>query len=95
MKNFKEKGEISIHLCKVWMCLKQNPKWMTTREIGEKVEGVAIRTISMHLLYLVKSGLVDQIEVFPGHRYKMSEMPSKRNTNYNDRIEKACEVLMQ
>lgn len=95
MKNFKEKGEISIHLCKIWECLKVNKsKWMTTNEITEALTGVAKRTVSMHLLYLVKSGLVDQIEVFPGHRYKLSELPSKRNTNYFDRLEKASEVLL-
>lgn len=96
MKNFKEKGEISVHLCKVWACMKANSsKWMTTNEITNAVNGVAKRTVSMHLLYLVKSGLVDQIEVFPGHRYKLSVLPSKRNTNYYDRIEKATEVFTE
>lgn len=93
MKRFKEKSEVSLHLIKVWKYLKENSeKWSTNHQIAEFVK-FSERTVRMHTLYLVRSGLVDQMEVFPGHRYKMANNPDKRNVNFYDRLEKVSEIF--
>jgi hypothetical protein len=44
-------------------------------------------------LKLVRLGIVDQAEVFPAHRYRLSTHAAKRNRGYADRITRAAEVL--
>lgn len=93
MKKFKEKSEVSLHLVKVWNYLKsKGGKWTTNADITEAVK-FSPRTVRMHTLYLVRAGLVDQVEVFPGHRYKSADSPDKRNKTFYDRLEQASEVL--
>ena len=41
----------------------------------------------------VRAGLVDQAEVFPGHRYRFSGMAEKRNRTLLERLARAEEVL--
>jgi len=94
MKNFTEKSEVSLHLVKVWNTLKNKDGWITNKEIANEVK-FSERTVRAHTLYLVNSGLIDQAEVFPAHRYRYSKMGIKRNPAFVKRIELAVEVLGQ
>lgn len=67
-------------------------RWMTSAEIAEHAH-VAPRTARAHALKLVKLGVVDQAEVFPGHRYRLAEHAVKRNRGYFDRLTRAAEVF--
>lgn len=42
---------------------------------------------------LVDLGLLDQAEVFPAHRYRLSSKADKRNKSYLQRLERAAEVF--
>jgi hypothetical protein len=41
----------------------------------------------------VDANIVDQAEVFPAHRYRLSKKARKRNINYIQRLERAAEVF--
>lgn len=86
-----ENSEISIHEWRVYEALRQGG-WMTSASIAEKAN-VAKRTARHHCLRLVKLGIVDQAEVFPAHRYRLSKMAQKRNLSYCQRLELAAEVF--
>jgi DNA-binding transcriptional ArsR family regulator len=89
-----ERNEISIHELKVYAALRQRPgSWLTNGEITALVSGVSPRTVRAHTLRLVKANVIDQAEVFPGHRYRWSDKGGKRNPNYTQRLESAAEVF--
>ena len=86
-----ETNEVSLHQVKVFQCLEAG-EWLTSKEVAERA-GVAGRTARAHLLKLVHLGIVDQAEVFPAHRYRLSEMADKRNKAYVQRLHAAMEVF--
>jgi len=86
-----ERNEISIHELSVWLALKRAGKWITNDELFAMVDGVRPRTVRTHTKKFVELGLVDLAEVFPGHRYRISEMASKRNKAYVLRLDAAIE----
>jgi DNA-binding IclR family transcriptional regulator len=86
-----EKNEISRHEILVYQALAEG-KWVTNQEIADKT-GVAPRTARHHTLRLVKLGIADQAELFPAHRYRLSEYAAKRNRGYADRIGRAAEIF--
>lgn len=87
-----EKGEISIHQIKVVEFVRENGGWVTSKEIAAGA-GVAERTARHHALALVNLGIFDQAEVFPAHRYRISEKAEKRNKAYWLRLESARSVF--
>lgn len=87
-----ESNEISLHQVKVFQAVRSSSQWITSKEVAN-LSGVADRTARSHLLKLVKLGLIDQAEVFPAHRYRVSDFAGKRNLAYLQRIEKAAEVF--
>ncbi len=86
-----ERNEISRHEVAVFKVLVDGG-WLTSRDLAERAS-VAPRTARAHALKLVKLGIVDQAEVFPAHRYRLSEFAAKRNRTYMDRLRQAAEVL--
>jgi len=90
-----EKSEVSIHELKVYLVLRgDESKWLTNSEIAQQIEGaISARTVRAHTAKLVKAGLVDQAEVFPGHRFRWASKAGKRNGGYLQRLEKAREVF--
>ena len=86
-----EKNEISLHQLTIWLAA-QDGKWFTNKEMAER-SSIKLRTVHHHCLNLVKLGLFDQAEVFPSHRYRVSEFATKRNVSYVTRLDKAKEVF--
>jgi hypothetical protein len=72
-----EKNEISIHGIKVFKAIKDAGKWVSNLEIASAIDGVSNRTIRAHTLRLVQMGRLDQAEVFPSHRYRLAEKPTR------------------
>ena len=72
--------------------MKDATTWMTNKQIAE-LAGVAERTARQHTFNLVKLGVLDLAEVFPAHKYRMSEKASKRNASYVNRLELARSVF--
>lgn len=88
-----ERNEVSRHEIAVYKVLRDaGQTWVTSGDIAERAQ-VAPRTARAHALKLVKLGLVDQAEVFPAHRYRLSEYADKRNRGYVDRLSRAAEAL--
>ena len=66
--------------------------WMTNKEVAEKT-GVSLRRTSFHTNNLVQLGILDQAEIYPGHRFKISMRADKRNTGYLKRLQQAGEIF--
>jgi len=88
-----ERNEISVHEVRVVQALKTFKGWVTNKEIGQHIKGIAPRTVRAHTDKLVKLGLAEMAEVFPGHRYRWSAKGEKRNRAYLLRLERAEEAL--
>jgi predicted ArsR family transcriptional regulator len=87
-----ETNEVSLHQLKVFDCVAAATGWVTSKQVTDSV-GISGRTVRAHLLKLVNLGLLDQAEVFPGHRYRLSAHAEKRNKAYLQRLDKAREVF--
>ena len=88
-----ETGEVSIHRLKVYRHLRRDGGWRSNREIAAALPDVAYRTVRAHTKALVDLGMLDQAEVFPSHRYRMSDKAEKRNKGYFMRLEQAATVF--
>jgi DNA-binding IclR family transcriptional regulator len=86
-----ETSEVSQHEIRVFKSLSTD-RWLTTKQIAEAAE-VAPRTARAHALKLVRLGILDQAEVFPGYRYRLSKHAARRNRAYFDRIKRAADIL--
>lgn len=87
-----ETNEISEHLFRVYVFVRDAGRWVSSHEIAEHAT-VAKRTARGHALRLVKAGIFDQAEVFPGHRYRLAVKAIKRNLGFVQRLEQAGEVF--
>jgi len=88
-----ETSEISLHEAKLYQALeKRGAAWSTAKELA-KDAGIAERTARAHLLKLAKLNLMDVVEVFPAHRYRLAEKAEKRNAGYLARLIYAVEVF--
>lgn len=87
-----EPSEISLHLVKIYRCLSQSHAWMTNKHIAEAT-GVSLRRTSHHTKTLVGLGILEQAEVYPGHRYRVAEKADKRNGSYLARLKQAEEIF--
>ena len=87
-----EQAEISEHQWKIYACLAKTQRWMTNRELATAT-GVSLRRVSFHTQNLVKLGILDQAEVYPGHRFRLSTKADKRNTAYLQRLQQAGEIF--
>jgi len=88
-----ERNVVSAHEVRVFLALKSaGAKWMTARDVAG-ASNVAERTARAHLLKLVKLHIVDQADVFPGHRYRLAEKAGKRNAAYVLRLQAAVAVF--
>ncbi len=87
-----ERNEVSRHEVAVFKALAEADGWITSADIAARAQ-IAPRTARAHALKLVRLNIVDQAEVFPAHRYRMSANASKRNRGYFDRLTRAAEVF--
>lgn len=88
-----EKNEISTHELSIYKIFRINPlRWLSNKEAAELAKANN-RTTRAHTLKLVKMGVLDQAEVFPAHKYRLSAFADKRNGGYVRRLETAAEVL--
>lgn len=87
-----ETSEISEHLFRVFNFVSTSSSWVTAAQIAKGAK-VAPRTARAHALRLVKVGVFDQAETFPGHRYCVAPTASKRNRGMMQRLEQAAEFF--
>jgi len=87
-----EKTEVSVHEVRVYLALQRASSWMNAKEISAAAR-VAPRTARAHAHKLAKLGLLDTAEIFPGHRYRLSQHANKRNAAYVARLDAAVDVV--
>ena len=87
-----EANEISEHKVRVFLYLEKMQGWQTNKEIA-KGTAIAPRTARALTMNLVSLGILDQAEVFPGHRYRFSALAEKRNKAYILRLREAASVF--
>jgi hypothetical protein len=85
-----EKNEISEQEVKFYCAL--NGEWKTSSKLAEMAK-ISPRTSRMYSLKFVRLGLADRAEVFPAHRYRLSDKAGKRNISYVQRLEEARAVF--
>ena len=88
-----ESIQISVYQVKIFAVLKSATQcWLSNREIGTQLKGVRPRTVSAHTARLVKLGLLEQIELFPEYRYRVSDKAQQRNPKYLVRLAEAARL---
>lgn len=87
-----ETSEISLHQVRIYRFVAQHKGWITAKEIAGGAN-VGDRTARSHALRFVRLGIFDQAEVFPAHRYRLSELAGKRNKAFLQRLDEAAEIL--
>lgn len=89
-----ERNEISAQEVAFFLAASQRGEhqWSTAKELAD-ASGIAPRTGRAYALKFVRLGLFDQAEVWPAHRYRWSELASKRNKAYLQRLEHAAYVF--
>ena len=91
-----ERSEISQHEVAVYQVLKKSNNWMTNKAIAVATKAycpVAERTVRCHTKRFLKLGIIDLVEVFPAHVYKLSNLADKRNAAYMQRLEQALAIF--
>ena len=87
-----EQSEVSLNQVKLYHHLKTTGAWMTNKELAAAL-GISLRNASLHTQTLVRQGVLDQAEVFPGHRYRWAAQGKKRNLAYVQRLDQAAEIF--
>lgn len=88
-----ESNEISLHQAKIFSFMQAHKlTWHTVKDV-QAATAVSPRATHNNLLRLVKLGLLDQAELYPGHRYRFSEKAAQRNLAYLQRLETACSIF--
>lgn len=97
-----ESSEISTHQARVYKFAAERQGktvggttvqgWFTASELAEGAQ-IAPRTARAHALSFVRLGVFDQAEVFPAHRYRLSELADKRNVAMVRRLKEALVIF--
>ncbi len=87
-----ETSEISLHQLRVFEFVRDAQKWVSIKDIVGAT-GSARKTVDIHCRRFVNLGIFDQVEVWPGHRYRVAELAGKRNAAIMERLRKAREAF--
>lgn len=72
--------------------LDAGPEWLSSNQIAERAS-VSARTARAHALRLAQLGIIEQTEVFPGHRYRMRPDVDQSHRDYATRLRQAATAL--
>ena len=87
-----EASEVSLHMARIFVFMTQTPGWKTNQEIAAGA-AVAGRTARAHTKKLVELGILDQADVFPAHRYRISARADTRDKAYLFRLKEAAKIF--
>lgn len=88
----REHAEVSTHMIAAWSVLRQATEPLTNREIAQQA-GIAARTARAHTRYFRQLGLLDVIEVFPRHLYRLADQAERRQIGYYQRLEEIRQIV--
>lgn len=89
-----EHHTISRHEVALYNAMKESEGWHTVHEWAA-LSGIASRTANRHCARLTQLGILDQMNLFPGYRYRLSTFAEERNRAYVQKLDKAVEVIGQ
>jgi hypothetical protein len=87
-----ETNEISLHQVKIFEFVRKADRWVTMKDVVAAT-GSRRETVGNHLRRFVSLGLMDQAEVWPGHRFRVSVLAEKRNKAMLERLDRAKEIF--
>jgi hypothetical protein len=87
-----EPTQISMHQIRVFRFVRDYGRWVSSTDIAEGAE-VSPRAARHLARTLVGLGIFDQIEVYPGHRYRFSDQADTLNEAYMIRLRNAEEAF--
>jgi hypothetical protein len=87
-----ETTEVSLHQLRIFEFVRDAGRWVSLKDI---VAGTAAarKTADVHCRRFVNLGIFDLAEVWPGHRYRLSELAEKRKAAIIERMRKAREAF--
>ena len=88
-----ETNEISEHEVRAFAVFRTSG-WMTNKQLAEQAR-IGQRTARAYTKKWTELGIADIAEVFPGHRYRLSELADKRNAAYMKRLDAAASVFAE
>lgn len=89
-----EKSEISPQMITAWIVLCESPTWLTNNEIAEKAK-ISQRTARMYTKYLFDLMLLEKLEAYPGHKFKICDNADRRNPSAFARLETHKKAYLQ
>jgi hypothetical protein len=91
---YMEGNEISIQEAQTFNAFQKCTAWITSKDLIKQLsDGPAPRSVRHYLAKFVKLGLADVMELWPGHRYRLSDKADKRNTAYFQRLTQAIDAF--
>jgi hypothetical protein len=88
-----EKKGISIFELKVFGCFQKQPQsWLLHKDLEGMKLGVAARTIRGVTRKLEQEGVLEQVQMYPGYRYRLAKKTAS-NQDYLARLVAAQKVL--
>lgn len=86
--------QISPQLVAVYQALRRDGGWLTNHEVAALIPHVSPRTVRAHTRRLLLSGLIEQYELFGGHRYRVLELEVDTSAHrLRERVEEAAEIM--
>jgi hypothetical protein len=86
-------NETSLYDVLIYHALCENRgRWLSERELAQRIGNVTPRIIRTHILKFVTIGLVEQPCFFPADRYRLSVKAGPHGEAYVRRIERAASV---
>ncbi len=85
-------SEVSLHQVKVFMFIENSTSWVTNDDIVKATE-VGSRTVRAHTKKLMDVGLLDHVDTFPGHRFRLMTKLDNRAKAYLQRLRQAIDVF--
>lgn len=89
------RSEVSRHEVEVYRVLVESrDSWLSSREVAEKAQ-VSARTARSHALKLVRLGILEQVDAFPGYRYRLTDQSrlSQDAEGHRSRLRLTAEAL--
>src|SRR3990167_2050179 len=93
MEKYGELSEISRQECQTFSALCTR-RWQTMHDLS-RVTGLPKRSINTYMLKFLALGLVDLVETFPRHSFRLSKFASKRNSSYLERLRRTKRIFDQ
>jgi DNA-binding CsgD family transcriptional regulator len=93
LRKIMDRHQISLYEVKIYRTFLGTPdKWFTNQEVASLI-GVAARTVRAHTRRLTSIGVLEQAELFPAYRYRLSTEAGQIDMGYMNRLNRAIDIV--